>query len=194
MRQAGSLIIYQDETWIFSGMSHRRDWIDKSLEKNPIVSYREYRTIGPTIPKEKGKRSIVIGASCEEKLFLPFAMKDGGFTDQGDYHKTMTAKIYKEWLIEMIPQFKAAADGRPITLIIDNAPYHNTIENAIPTTSSTKQKLIDFLEKQGIVVEDGLTKKELIDMMHKFTSQKSGEFNKKEVEELCRKEGIEVRT
>lgn len=41
LRQAGALIIYQDETWIFSGMSHPRDWIDKTLENNPMASYRD---------------------------------------------------------------------------------------------------------------------------------------------------------
>lgn len=75
-------------------------------------------------------------------------MRDGGFTDQGDYHKTMTAKIYKEWLIGMIPQFKAVAGDRQIALVIDNAPYHNTVERASPANSSKKQKFIDFFKNR----------------------------------------------
>lgn len=119
-------------------------------------------------------------------------MRDGGFTDQGDYHKTMTAKIYKEWLIGMIPQFKAAAGDRQIALVIDNAPYHNTVERASPANSAKKQKFIDFLEEQGIPIEDGMTKKELIDLSNQLVSQNPGKYNKKDVEELCEKEGLEV--
>lgn len=104
----------------------------------------------------------------------------------------MTAKIYKEWLIDMIPQFKATAGERPITLVIDNAPYHNSTEDAVPTISSKKQKIIDFLEKQCIPIEAGMTKKELIDVTNELVNLNPDKFNKKEVDEICKKAGIEV--
>lgn len=107
-----------------------------------------------------------------------------GYTDQGYYHKTMRAKIYKEWLTDNIPKFKLAAE-RPIILVIDNAPYHITISNAIPQNSAKKQKFIDFLEHQRALVADGMIKNELITMTKEIYEQRPNDFNKKEVEEIC---------
>lgn len=37
-----------------------------------------------------------------------------------------------------------------------------------------------------------MTKKELIDVTNQLVSQNPGKYNKKDVEELCEKEGLEV--
>lgn len=119
LRKSDALLLYQDETWLYSGVGHKFEWIDKTLEKNPLASYRKFHTSGPTQPKNRGKRCIVIGTVCPEGLLLEtFSVFDGGMTDSGDYHKTMSGSLFKNWIKRNIPQFKMVAHGRKIALII----------------------------------------------------------------------------
>lgn len=194
IRTSNALVIFQDETWIFSGMGHSRDWVDKNLEANPFESYRKYGTAGPIPPKTRGKRCIVIGAVCDEGLLLDaFSIFDGGHTESGDYHKTMSGDLFKNWLLDSIPHFKSTAKGRPIVLVMDNAPYHGLRRNQVPTQAYRKQELIDFLERNEVTVPNGLSKNELLALIGDLVRDQPGTFNVLEVDEICQQNGIEVR-
>lgn len=193
IRKSDALVIFQDETWIFAGMGHSRDWIDKTLEVNPFESYRKYGTVGPTPPKTRGKRCIVIGAVCVEGLLLDaFSLIDGGHTESGDYHKTMSGDIFKKWLLDSIPHLESVANGRRIVLVMDNAPYHGSRRNQVPTQAYRKQELIDFLERNDVTIPNGLSKKELMVLIEKLVRDRPGIFNVLEVDEICHQNGIEV--
>jgi hypothetical protein len=63
----------------------------------------------------------------------------------------MNANVFEEWLSQNISNFRKFAGGRPIVLIMDNAPYHGRIRDKVPRAkNSKKQLLIDFLEAHEI--------------------------------------------
>jgi hypothetical protein len=67
-RNEGYLLVYMDETWVYSGMTHKRDWLDPIVEDNPSAARRFFRTVGPTPAQSRGKRAIVIGSICQDGI------------------------------------------------------------------------------------------------------------------------------
>jgi hypothetical protein len=81
-REDGFLLVYTDETWVFSGlqlqvkiiencllgMTHRYDWLDPLVEDNPMQARKSFRTVGPTPTQSRGKRAIVVGAICQDGI------------------------------------------------------------------------------------------------------------------------------
>lgn len=125
--------VFIDETWIFSKGAKRNMWTDgsinSSLKKNG-----------------DGYRYIIVHAGCKDG-FIPNAsliFKAGKKT--GDYHDNMNRENYENWFkTQLIPNLK-----KPSLIIMDNASYHSGLEQAIPTKSWTKRKLISWLEEKKI--------------------------------------------
>ncbi|EYB94394.1 hypothetical protein Y032_0172g366 [Ancylostoma ceylanicum] len=41
-----------------------------------------------------------------------------------DYHRDMDHSMFEEWLRDSIPRMQHVAGGRPLAIVMDNAPYH----------------------------------------------------------------------
>lgn len=72
---------------------------------------------------------------------------DGAFlsfrssNDKEDYHGEMNYNIFTKWVEEkLIPNLPKNS-----VVVIDNASYHNALEERLPTMSSRKDEIIDFL-------------------------------------------------
>lgn len=64
----------------------------------------------------------------------------------GDYHGQMNRENFTKWLIEkLLPNIPEHS-----VIVLDNAPYHSVLEDKIPTKSSLKKDIIEWLTKQGM--------------------------------------------
>ena len=86
-REEGRQVVYVDETWFTTRMSHNREWTDTT---QAAVS----ATHSCQVPPGEGERFMVIAAGTEdgfiEDSYLCYATK----TTQGDYHGVMNSKLF----------------------------------------------------------------------------------------------------
>uniref|UniRef100_A0A914VC48 Tc1-like transposase DDE domain-containing protein n=1 Tax=Plectus sambesii TaxID=2011161 RepID=A0A914VC48_9BILA len=82
-----------DETWVFAGMSHGYDWVDKEALRNPYEAMKNGLTTGLKTPVSRGKRAIVIHCVAEDGLVdgANFVFASHATDDDGDYHRDMDA-------------------------------------------------------------------------------------------------------
>ncbi|KHJ93037.1 hypothetical protein OESDEN_07061 [Oesophagostomum dentatum] len=126
-RDRGECVVYMDETWVYDGMVQKRGWNDNCIPAFPSDSMIAEYSCGRTAGKNKGKRGIVIGAITENGV-IPQCTEViiSGYRDSNDdYHRDMDADVFEEWLQTSIPYMKDFANGRHVTIVMDNAPYHS---------------------------------------------------------------------
>ena len=139
-RREGRPVIYLDETW-----ANARDGIEKMwVEDDP-------RAVGGTKggirkPSGKGSRLIILHAGSDNGWIngadLVFQSKKA----TGDYHDEMTSEHFEEWFHDSL-----MSNIPPNSLIVmDNAPYHSRRLEPVPTMSSRKQVMQDWLTQHGI--------------------------------------------
>lgn len=143
-RQQGRRIVYVDETYIHSTHTKPCSWSDDSNEML-------------TLPVSKGPRAVIVHAGGREG-FVKNAMlifKSGA--KSGDYHDDMNFDNFYKWLSEkLIPNLQPNS-----VIVLDNAPYHNKVLNPAPTSSSTKEIMIEWLVQKGIPVSTSMLKPEI---------------------------------
>ena len=84
-----------------------------------------------------------------------------GGKDTGDYHNEMNISHFMEWFEhKLLPNCSAQS-----VIVPDNARYHNIVIEGIPTKSSRKQDMIDWLAKHKILQEPKMLKVELFDLI-----------------------------
>lgn len=201
-RKRGYFIIYLDETWVFSNMSQRSDWKLGNLH-DMIKALRMFGSAGPRASVERGKRAIVIGAMSQESIITEACEVwiDGKHSEESDYHKEMKANTFEDWFKRSIPKFKAAAKGRPIVTVMDNAAYHGRLVEKPPNVSSSKGDIAKFLLDQNVLngsIEEAtsnMKKSELVETLRSFLAENGGKeaFYKRAIEILCSENEMEVR-
>ena len=152
LRRGGRLVIYLDETW-----ANARDGVEKIwVEEDP-------RAIGGTKggihkPSGKGSRLIILHAGSENGWIngtdLVFQSKKG----TGDYHDEMTSEHFEEWFHDSLMQNIPANS----LIVMDNAPYHSRRLEPVPTMSSRKQIMQDWLTACGIVFPENAFEKGIV--------------------------------
>ena len=176
-RREGRPVIYLDETW-----ANARDGIEKMwVEDDP-------RAVGGTKggirkPSGKGSRLIILHAGSDNGWIngadLVFQSKKA----TGDYHDEMTSEHFEEWFHDsLMPNIP------PNSLIVmDNAPYHSRRLEPVPTMSSRKQVMQDWLTQHGIEFPENALKRELYSLikMSSFTPKYA-------VDEMAKVAGHEV--
>ena len=79
----------------------------------------------------------------------------------GDYHHEMNAVNYVKWLTEkLIPNLPPKS-----VLVIDNSPYHDVQLNKIPTSSSNKKIMQDWLISNNVPFNEKMLKVELYSLI-----------------------------
>ena len=109
LRLTGRPFVYLDETWLNSGHTAGRCWLD--ADGNSGIS---------GIPIGKGSRLIILHAGTNERwvpgALLCFQSKHG----KEDYHEEMDGPT---WITDqLLPNIPAKS-----VIIIDNAPYHSMV-------------------------------------------------------------------
>ncbi|CAO4372560.1 unnamed protein product [Caenorhabditis nigoni] len=201
LRMSGAFICYYDETWLYHGMTTIRGWNRTDTNPYLIAHLGDLRNPRPgfAAASDKGQRAIVLAVTTESEI-LPGSI-DVVITKRPDseivvdYHQYMNAEMYKEYMAKVLPLIAAAAPvGRKAVLVIDNAAVHNSVVEKIPTKSSTKKDLLDFLGKNGVAINVVANKDELLEEVNNFIETRGGRkaFQRYVVDELAMSLGVQI--
>ncbi|XP_066938309.1 uncharacterized protein [Macrobrachium rosenbergii] len=140
-REEGREVVYVDETWFTTRMSHNKEWVDST---QPFTS----ATYSRLVPPGEGERFVVVAAGTSNgfvnEAFLCYAARNSS----GDYHGEMNAQLFLRWLtMQLLPSLE-----EPSVLVIDNAPYHSQLTEGThcPNTATKRDDLIRWLERHNI--------------------------------------------
>ena len=101
----------------------------------------------------------------------------------GDYHDEMTAAHFEKWFhYSVLPNLQSNS-----LIVMDNAPYHSHKLEPVPTMSSTKQQMQDWLTVKGIVFPECSLKRELLQLI-----VSSSPTPKYAVDEMAKAAGHEI--
>lgn len=102
----------------------------------------------------------------------------------GDYHDNMNYENYSKWIqTQLIPNLKPNS-----VVVVDNAPYHNSIQNRAPTSNSKKQQMIDWLNLRNIEHSSNMLKPQLYEIILKNKAR----FIEYKIDEILRQHGHTV--
>jgi len=164
--------VYLDESYV--NKNHSNDFIWYSGEDGPWVQK----------PTGKGDRLIIINAVTKfgwvpgSKLVFKSTKKTG------DYHGQMNLELFKKWFSEMLlPNIPENS-----LIVMDNAPYHNTLsDQSPPTPLCSKKKIMEWLVQNKIHCRDDCLKPELVEVLKKIAPEPVFAIN-----EIARFHGHEV--
>lgn len=145
--------VYLDESYV--NKNHSNDFIWYSHEDGPFVRK----------PTGKGERIIIINAITTDgwvpgaKLIFKSSRKTGDY--HGQVNHDLFVKWFREQLLPNIPKHSI--------IVMDNASYHNVLSvNSAPTANCKKERISDWLNKNGIPVCDDCLKAELVEIVAKI--------------------------
>ena len=138
--------IFLDETWCNSRHGRTHMWVDADGKE------------GFKHSMGKGPRLIIVHAGgvagWVSKSDLIFRAK----SKSGDYHNEMNAEHFLDWFKhQLCPQIPMGS-----LIVMDNASYHNTQTEKIPTKSSRKSEMREWLSNHGIEFDDTDLKADLM--------------------------------
>ncbi len=79
-----------------------------------------------------------------------------------------------EYFIEWMEKLFDALSKRNVKnamIIMDNAKYHNKLDDSVPKKNNKKQKMIDYLEKNKIDFDDGSSKQMIWEKVKEYVSK-----------------------
>ena len=158
-REEGYEIYFLDESYINAHHVFEKEW-----QSNDGVVKRN-------VPTGKGKRLIIAHCGSREKGLI-----DGGqlvFASQsndehGDYHKDMDSTEFNHWIVtKVVPAFTKKS-----CLVMDNASYHNVMDDA-DKVPSRKNEIREWLTREGIPFTYSMLRPELYQLAkyHEKTKQ-----------------------
>lgn len=78
-------------------------------------------------------------------------------TKDADYHGEMNQVNFVKWFRDLLLLLPC-----PSVIIMDNAPYHNTLVSKIPNSSSTKPEIEQWLNENNVEFKANSLKRELL--------------------------------
>lgn len=164
--------VYLDETYV--NKNHSNDFIWYSDEDGPWVQK----------PTGKGERLIIVNAITKSGWVSGSKLVFKSTRKTGDYHGQMNWDLFKKWFTEMLlPNIPENS-----LIVMDNAPYHNTLsEYSPPTPLCSKKKIIEWLERNKIYCRDDCLKPELVEVLKKIVPEPIHT-----IDEIARSYGHEV--
>lgn len=139
-------VIFLDETWCNSRHCPTHMWVDvdgsggfkHSMGKGPRLVIVHAGAVAGWIPKA----GLVFRAKAKS----------------GDFHQEMNAEHFLYWFEhQLCPNIPMGS-----LIVMDNASYHNTQTEKIPTKSSRKSDMKEWLTKHGIVYDKSELKADLM--------------------------------
>jgi len=164
--------VYLDETYV--NKNHSNDFIWYSGEDGPWVQK----------PTGKGERLIIINAITKSGWVSGAKLVFKSTRKTGDYHGQMNWDLFEKWFTEMLlPNIPKNS-----LIIMDNAPYHNTLsEHSPPTPLCSKKRIMEWLEQNKIYCRDDCLKPELVEILKKMATE-----SLYAIDEIARSNGHEV--
>lgn len=155
---------------------------------NPMAAAIEgFRPFFP-VAASRGRRCIILAALCEIGIVPDSTfIGEGGFTDDGDYHKTMTGALFEEWWEhKLIPRVADISGDREIALMIDNASYHGRtlFSKECSCKPTRKDQIRAWLNEHGVPYETSDTVPILKDLMDQAIQELG--YDVHVIEEICK--------
>ena len=140
--------VYVDEIYVNRNHSCRFTWYLE--DDGPLVNK----------PSGVGPRLIVVDAVTEngwvEGARLVFEAKKR----TGDYHGQMNWENFSRWFeCQLLPNIEPES-----IVVLDNARYHNVLENVVPGKNSSKEQLRKWLERNKYPWREDMLKSELYEL------------------------------
>ena len=150
---SGHQILYLDETWFTTRMSHGKEWVDATQPSTSATHSRQ-------VPPGDGERFIMVAAGTESGFIDESVLSFVARNKSDDYHGEMNSELFQRWLTTR----HLPALDEPSVLVLDNAPYHSMLseESRCPTSATRKADLVSWLVQRGIAVPAGATRPELL--------------------------------
>ncbi len=164
--------VYLDESYV--NKNHSNDFIWYSGEDGAWIQK----------PTGKGERLIIINAITKAGWIHGAKLVFKSTKKTGDYHGQMNIGLFLKWFTEkLLPNIPDRS-----LIVMDNAPYHNTLsEYSAPTVSSSKDKILTWLEQNKIYCREDCLKPELVEIIKKLAPEPTYI-----IDEIARKHGHEV--
>ncbi|XP_060868764.1 uncharacterized protein LOC132943720 [Metopolophium dirhodum] len=150
-RQEGRTIYFLGETWVNTGDSSSRVWVDQGL------------TTGSHNPTGKGKRIIVVHIGSAEGFIAGGLLCFESKKNTSDYHDEMNGDIFFDWFCGVLPLLKDNS-----VIVMDNAPYHSVQTEQSPTSSWKKASMIEWLKSKGVKTNPSMIKFDLLKLVRKI--------------------------
>ena len=146
-RKDGKTVAYTDETWVWCGMGHRRDWVIPENYRDPLSE-----AVPPPAPTSREKRLVVLHCVTAEGLVkgAEEVLISGQRNEDGDYHRDMSFEVYKTWFTRLAATLKTNCSSKSVVLVLDNAPYQSKRLDRIPTSADTRDIMVAFLQQHEI--------------------------------------------
>ncbi|XP_050674221.1 uncharacterized protein LOC126971829 [Leptidea sinapis] len=155
-RQDNRNIFFLDETWIDKNLTFKKCWRNEMID------------------------TVLTDTSSTYRLILVHAGTRGGFingakllfkagTTLGDYQGQMNSIHFEKWATEiLIPNLPQNS-----VIVMDNTPYYIVQENRVPTLSSTKTIMLEWLTKNNVETSLTMSKDQLFRLvqLHKPTEK-----------------------
>lgn len=167
-------IFYLDETWLNEGHTRSKVWVDINVH-NRRQAFVDGVSTGLKNPTGKGKRLIIVHIGSEDGFveggLLVFQSKK-----TGDYHEDMNSAVFENWFSAVLEKLPDDA-----IIIMDNAPYHSRKVEKLPSTSSKKKDMQNWLQSKQIPFQIEMSRPVLLDLI----KQHRHNFNHYVVDEMA---------
>ncbi|KAJ8913988.1 hypothetical protein NQ315_008980 [Exocentrus adspersus] len=82
-------------------------------------------------------------------------------TKNADYHGEMNLENFMHWF-----EYQLLCNlEEPSTIVMDNASYHSTIKDRVPTTASNKASIMEWLKNKNIPYSKSMLKVQLLSLV-----------------------------
>ncbi|KAM7282786.1 uncharacterized protein ISCGN_000027 [Ixodes scapularis] len=166
-RAEGKAIYYLDETWVNAGHTVNKTWVDTTVRSARDAGNRGLST-GLKNPSGKGNRLIVTHFGGDQG-FVEGCLDIFHGVKSGDYHDEMDGNRLEHWFDLFLTKVEPGS-----VIVMDNASYHSRRVECVPSKSSTKSFIQEWLSSKGIDWDKDMLKVELISLVsqvrHKFLS------------------------
>lgn len=164
--------VYLDESYV--NKNHSNDYVWYHREDGDWVQK----------PTGNGDRLVMINAMTKEGWVPKARLIFKSTRKTGDYHGQMDGALFQKWFEkELIPNLPERS-----LIIMDNASYHNILsENSAPIATSSKAKIMRWLDQNKIAYPPNMLKIELIALLNQHLPAPTYV-----VDEIAQKYGHEV--
>ncbi|KAM7315596.1 uncharacterized protein ISCGN_005379 [Ixodes scapularis] len=150
-RAEGKAIYYLDETWVNAGHTVNKIWFDTTVRSARDAGNRGLST-GLKNPSGKGSRLIVTHVGGDQG-FVEGCLDIFHGVKSGDYHDEMDGNRFEHWFDLFLTKVEPGS-----VIVMDNA-------SCVPTKSSTKSVIQEWLSSKGIDWDKDMLKVELISLV-----------------------------
>ncbi|XP_044760399.1 uncharacterized protein LOC123317852 [Coccinella septempunctata] len=180
-REQGRTIYYLDETWINAGHTKNIIWVDESI-KSCRQARREGLSTGLKNPSGKGRRLIICHIGGQNG-FVENGLWFFESNKSGDYHEEMNGESFEKWFSTILPTLEDNA-----VIVMDNASYHSRKIDSVPSSSTRKEDIKNWLNSRNISFDHNLLKAELLVLV----KENKEKYNKCRIDEMARETGRTV--